>query len=165
MSVFEREDVPNDLRRMAARRARLAISVVEHNLRLNALSHVADDTAKETMQDITRWIDEECAYVEDGVIMAAVDTQTLNTLVNKNRLTQEEYDELNEWLTADINQMYEDFSTLKQYVVSIDNMFDTDYVNRIMSVFDTHKRHDLVAAEQLDEIFSRYKNLGERELD
>lgn len=161
MSVFEKSGMPPEVQRIGARRAPLAISVVEHKMRHDALGRVADGSAHESAHDVERWIREECAYTENAVIMAAVDLQTLERLHGAGKLSDDDYEDLERWVSEDVEQMYRDYSDLKEHVVEIDRHFDAEYSRQVEAVFDTTTHREAIPFEEMSGSLSRYANFGD----
>ena len=163
-NIFEKQNMPPEVQRIGARRAPLSVSVIEHRMRQDTLSGVADGTTHESAHDVERWINAECAYTESGIVMAAVDLQTLERLRDEGTLSQEDYDDLEEWVAEDVEQMYRDYSNLKDYVIEIDKHFDSEYVKRVEAVFAPEPKREAIPFEDMSETLSRYANFGDREL-
>ena len=161
MSVFDKKNMPPEVSRIGARRAKLAISVVEHNMRQTTLANVAAGDSHESMHDIERWIDEECAYTENGVVMAAMDLQTLDRLHDGGQLSDEDYADLEKWVSDDVEQMYRDYAALKENVVEIDRHFDSEFIRKVEAVFETEAKREAIPFEDMSESLSRYANFGD----
>lgn len=164
MGVFDKKDMPPEVQRMGARRAKLAIPVVEHNMRQETLGHVADGSSRESSTDVERWIEEECSYVEDAIGAAAVDLQTLETLHDEGVLSDDDYDDLERWVSDDVEQVYRDYANLQDYVTEIDKHFDTEHIRRVKAVFETEQKREPIPQAEMDEVMARYANFGDREL-
>lgn len=161
MSVFSKKGMPPEVQRIGARRATLAISVVEHQMRQSTLSKVAAGEADESDHDIERWINEECAYTENGVVMAAVDLRTLERLRDEGKVSDDDYDDLERWVSDDVEQMYRDYSNLKEAVAQIDGRRGSDYLARVEAVFEPEPKREAIPFEDMEESFSRFANFGE----
>lgn len=134
-TVFDMKDVPSDVRRMGARRARLSVTEVQHRMRMDALREIGDMAREESSEDVSNWVDEEAAYTEEGMVMAAVDLKTLDELHKSGELDDDAYEDLEEWLSQDIERVYRDYRDVCEAVRLVDRHMDLNLLPRMEAVF------------------------------
>lgn len=167
MSVFNKKNMPPEVKQMGARWAKLAMPVVGHGMRQEKLAGVATGGLHESLDDIERWIGEECEYTERGLAMAAVDIQTLDDLRESGRLSDEDYDDLERWMAENAERIHRDYAALHDNVVEIDSHFDSEFIHKVESVFSTGSTREAIPFEDMIESLPQYANFGDtgREVD
>lgn len=161
--IYSKEGMPPEVKHMGMRRANLAIPVIEHHMRQDRLSKVADGSARESVEDVERWVADECKYMENALISSASDLKILESLRDEGKISEEDHDDLERWVADDTEQAYRDYLELKDMVVEIDHHFDSDMSKRVDAVFETHAPEPSPISE-VDAVFSGQLNFGEMEM-
>lgn len=167
MSVFGKKNMPPEVKQMGARWAKLAMPNVEHDMRQEKLAKAAIGGSHESLDNIERWIGEECEYTERGLAMAAVDLQTLDDLHESGQLSDEDYDDFERWMAENAEQIHRGYAALHDNVVEIDSHFDSDFIHKVESVFSTGTTREAIPFEDMIESLPQYANFGDmgREVD